>query len=535
MRKLTLTALVIATGVLAAAGRIAVWLDVPGSAAYQLVESAINGFEEGLEEAGLNPVPRDEVTSINTIIDPASDAQLALLASVLGCDYTASLTVTAEGDVVEILGLIYDPYAGVRLEDAALAEGPDDARKTARYLAEELTRALPTAGPLISLDEKWMTAQTALGDDDGVRFNDYLWIYRYDEPLVHPDTGEILGINVRVIGVGRIEDVREDHLSLVSLSPPAAGLEYEPSDRVRMLDEEDYERLGLTRGVVVPFGVFGFDDTETRPIPLPRPPLHPPGPEGVELKLEESIELGYSPVGLDASFEGVVLCGDDERLHLLPMKLGSEAERFIEAGSGGPVARLGGDVYLADSWGGVILEVEIETGEISRFTEEISPELLIRGGDGYLWAVVFSYSDDYLLTTYPALRISPGGEVVEVRELEAGKLNDFAVAPDGTLYYLTSFEPVRGLRPDGVIVEVGARMLPDPKALDTDHLGWLYVLDGNMGLVVFDSDQRIMGTWSGAGVVDLGNVDLIAVAENNVYLASNWDQVLYRLSFTYIH
>ncbi|MCK4592954.1 hypothetical protein KAU45_00530 [bacterium] len=535
MRKLALTLLVIATGTLAAAGRIAVWLDVPGSAAYQLVESARIGFEEGLEEAGLNPVPREEVTSINTVIDPKSDAQLALLATALGCDYVASLTVTTDGDGVKILGLVYDPYAGKRHESTALAESADGARKTARHLAEELTRALPTAGPLISLDERWMTAQTALGDGDGVRFNDYLWIYRYDEPLVHPDTGEILGVNVMVIGVGRVEDVRGDHLSLVSLSPPAAGLGYEPSDRVRMLDEEDYERLGLTRGMVVPFGVFGFGETEAAPVPLPRPPIHPPRPEGIELKLEESLELDYSPVGLDASFEGVVLCGDDERLYLLPMKLGSDAERIVETGGSGPVARLGGDVYLADSWEGAILKVETETGEVSRFTDEISPELLIRGGDGYLWAVVFSYSDGYLLTTYPALRISPGGDVVEVRELEAGKLNDFAVAPDGTLYYLTSFEPVRGQRPDGVIVEVGARMLPDPKALDTDHLGWLYVLDAKMGLVVFDSDQRIMGTWSGAGVVDLSNVDLIAVAENDVYLASNWDQALYRLSFTYVY
>jgi hypothetical protein len=536
MKRLVPVLLMIAGGVYAAAGRIAVWLDVPGSAAYQLVENTRTGFEEGLTAAGLAPVPREEVTSVNTVVDPTSDAQLALFASALGCDYAASLSVTVAGGVTQISGLVYDPYAGERHETpAAPVENAEGARRTAARQAEGLAENLPTSGPVVSLDGRWMTALAAVGFDDDVRFNDYLWVYRYGEPLVHPDTGEILGVGVVVVGAGRVEEVRGEHLALVSLSPPAAGLEYEPSDRVRMLDGQGYARLGFDRGTVVPFGVLGFGGTGTAPVPLPQPPIHPPGPEGVELELEESLELDYSPVSLDASFEGVVVSGDDGRLHLLPLELESGAERVVEAEGSGPAVLLGGEVYLADSWEGVILRGGLQTGGLSVFAEGISPELLISGGDGHLWVVVFSYSSGYFLATYPALKLSPSGDVAEVRELDAGKLNGIAAAPDGTLYYLASFEPVRGARPDGSTVEVGARMLPDPKALDTDALGWLYVVDGRTGLVVFDEGGRVMGTWGGAGVVDFRDVNLVAVAENNVYLASTWEGTLHRLGLSYLY
>ena len=535
MRKLVPVLLIIAAGALAAAGRIAVWLDVPGSSDYRLVEAARAGFDEGLTDAGLNPAPRDEVTSINTVIDPSSDAQLAQLAAALGCDYAAALTVEAAGGGVEISGLVLDPYSGKRYEGpAAPAESADGARTTAARMAGELAINLPTSGPVISLDEKWSTAQTALGAGDGVQFNDYCWIYRYGEPLIHPDTGEILGVTATVVGAGRVEEVRGDHLSLVSLSPPAEGLEYSPTDRVRALDGGTYERLGFARGTVVSFGVLGFGGAAAMPVPLPGP-VHPPGPEGVELKLEESLELDYTPVGLDASYSGVVLCDDDGRLHLLPLKIENGPELLVETGVSGPVARLGDEVYLANSWEGVVLRLAAGADEPEIFAEGISPDLLVAGGDGSLWAVVFSYSSGWDLVTYPALELGPAGDVVEVRELDAGKLNALAASPDGTLYYLASFEPIRGLRPDGSVFEVGARMLPDPKALDTDALGWLYVVDARSGLTVFDARQRVAGTWGGAGVVDFRNVNLIAVTDDGVYLASGWDRVLYRLSLSYTY
>jgi len=748
MRKLVPVLLIIAAGALAAAGRIAVWLDVPGSADYLLVEGARAGFEEGLTDAGLNVAPRDEVTSINTVIDPSSDAQLAQLAAALGCDYAAALTVTASpvaryynaindlppgstilvsmdldpstlpelepmlkatvrqaldhglkvisitlvpdapsiaerimlqvtdelnakyeatgderritmgedwvylgfragGDAVifqlgkeirtaypsdyygiplddlpmmtdvhslddmglvmtvsgtsnlpedwisyagapfgipvlvgctavyapayydylqtrriagmlgglkgaeeyekmisqpadaargvVISGLVFDPYAGKRYESpVALAQSADGARETAARLAGELAENLPTSGPVISLDARWSTAQAALGAGDGLEPNDYLWVYRYGEPLVHPDTGEILGVAVIVVGAGRVEEVRGDHLSLVSLSPPAEGLEYSPTDRVRALDEGTYAGLGFARGTVVSFGILGFGGAATLPVPLPVP-VHPPGPEGVELKLEESLELDYSPVGLDASSSGVVLCDDDGRLHLLPPRLESGPERVVETGVSGPVARLGDEVYLADSWEGVVLRLAAGSDAPEAFAEGISPELLVAGGDGSLWAVVFSYSSGWDLVTYPALELGPAGDVVEVRDLDAGKLDALAASPDGTLYYLVSFEPIRGLRSDGSVFEVGARMLPDPKALDTDSLGWLYAVDARSGLVVFDARQRVAGTWGGAGVVDFRNINLIAVTDDAVYLASGWDRILYRLSLAYTY
>lgn len=536
MGKLVPVLLIIAAGALAAAGRVAVWLDVPGSADYLLVEGARAGFEEGLTQAGLNVAPRDEVTSINTVIDPSSDVQLAQLAAALKCDYAAALTVTAAGGGVEISGLVYDPYAGKRYEGpVALAESADGARDMAARLAGELAKGLPTAGPVISLDAKWSTAQAALGADDGLQFNDYCWIYRYGEPLVHPDTGEMLGVAVTVVGAGRVEEVRGDHLSLVSLSPPAEGLEYSPTDRVRALDEGTYAKMGFARGTVVSFGVLGFGGNAAVPIPIPLPTVHIPGPEGVELKLEESLELDYTPVGLDVSSSGVVLCDDAGRLHLLSLKPKSGPERVVETGVSGPVARLGDEVYLADSWEGVVLRLAAGSDEPETFTEGISPELLVAGGNGSLWAVVFSYSTGWDLVTYPALELGPAGDVVQVRELSAGKLNALAASPDGTLYYLASFEPIRGLKSDGSVFEVGARMLPDPKALDTDSLGWLYVVDARSGLVVFDARQRIAGTWGGAGVVDFRNVNLIAVSDDAVYLASGWDRILYRLSLAYTY
>ncbi|OGD72018.1 MAG: hypothetical protein A2Y64_08195 [Candidatus Coatesbacteria bacterium RBG_13_66_14] len=524
-----------ATGALAAAGRVAVWLDVHGSSDYLLVEAARAGFEEGLTDAGLNVAPRDEVTSINTVINPAVDAQLAQLAAALGCDYAAALTVTAAGGGVEISGLVFDPFAWRRYESlVALAESADGARTMAARLAGELAKGLPAAGPVISLDARWSTVQAALGAADGLEFNDYLWVYRYGEPLVHPDIGEILAVTTTVVGAGRVEEVRGDHLSLVSLSPTAAGLAYAADDRVRALDEETYTRLGFARGTVVPFGVLGFGESATMPVPLPGP-VHPPGPEGVELKLEESLELDYSPVGLDASFSGVVLCYDDGRLHLLPLELKSGPERIVETGVSGPVARLGDEVYLADSWEGVVLRLGAGSAEPETFAAGISPDLLVAGGDGSLWAVVFSHSSGWDLVTYPALRLGSAGDVAEVRDLNAGKLNALAASPDGTLYYLASFEPIRGLAPDGTIFEVGARMLPDPRALDTDALGWLYAVDARSGLVVFAARQRVAGTWGGAGVVDFRNVNLIAVTDDAVYLASGWDRVLYRLSLTYTY
>ncbi len=535
MRKLVPVLLCIAAGALAAAGRVAVWLDVPGPADYSLVEAARTGFEEGLTDAGLNLAPRDEVTSINTVIDPSSDAQLAQLAAALGCDYAAALTVTAAGGGVEISGLVFDPYAWRRYEGpVAPAESADGARDMAARLAGELAQGLPTAGPIISLDAKWPTAQVALGAADGIEFNDYLWVYRYGEPLVHPDTGEVLGVSATVVGAGRVEEVRGDHLSLVSLSPTAEGLEYAPDDRVRALDGETYDRLGFARGTVVPFGVLGFGESAAMPVPLPGP-VHPPGPEGIELKLEESLELDYTPVSLDASSSGVVVCDDGGRLHFLPLKFKSGPDRVVETGVSGPIARLGDEVYLADSWGGAVLRLGAGSDEPETFAEGLSPDLLVAGGDGSLWAVVFSYSSDWDLVTYPALRIGPAGDVVEVRDLDAGKLNALAASPDGTLYYLASFEPIRGLEPDGSIVEVGARMLPDPQALDTDALGWLYVADARSGLAVFDTRQRVAGTWGGAGVVDFRNVNLIAVTDDAVYVASGWDRVLYRLSLAYTY
>jgi len=535
MRKLVPVLLLIVVAARAAAGRIAVWLDVPGPAGYLLVEAARAGFEEGLENAGLNVAPRDEVTSINTVVDPASDAQLARLAAALGCDYAAALTVTAAGGGVEISGLVFDPYAVKRYDGpVALAESADGARDLAARLAGELAENLPTAGPVVSLDAKWPTAQAAVGSADGVEFNDYLWVYRYGEPLVHPDTGEVLGVSATVVGAGRVEEVRGDHLSLVSLSPPAAGLEYSTADRVRALDEAAYARLGFVRGTVVPFGILGFGEGAALPVPLPGP-VHPPGPEGVLLKLEESLELDYAPVGLDASYSGVVVCDDDGRLHLLPLELKSGPERVVETGVSGPVARLGDEVYLADSWEGVVLRLGAADEEPETFAGGISPELLVAGGDGSLWAVVFCYSTAGELLTYPVLRLGPSGDVVEVRVPDAGKLNALAASPDGTFYYTSSFEPVRGQRPDGSTLEVGARMLPDPEALDTDALGWLYVVDSRSGLVAFDARQRVAGTWGGAGVVDFRNVNLIAVTDDAVYLASGWDRVLYRLSLAYTY
>src|SRR4030042_4246450 len=168
VRKLVPVLLVMATGALAAAGRVAVWLDVHGSSDYLLVEAARAGFGGGLTGAGWTVAPRDEVPSINTVINPAVDAQLAQLAAALGCDYAAALTVTAAGGGVEISGLVFDPFAWRRYESlVALAESADGARTMAARLAGELAKGLPAAGPVLSLAARWSTVHAALGAADG--------------------------------------------------------------------------------------------------------------------------------------------------------------------------------------------------------------------------------------------------------------------------------------------------------------------------------------------------------------------------------
>lgn len=534
-RRVTIVLLTAALAACAASGRVAVWVSASGTMPYHLTEGARAGFTEGLEEAGLNPVSSSEVYSLNLTVDPTDAADLALLASALGCDYVAVVEVQSDGAEFVLGGRLYEGYTGeLREGDTALVDEVADASRLASRIALRLADDLPDCGPLLSLGEGGATAQVALGSSDDVRRNDYGWVYRYGEPMIHPDTGENLGVGIVIVGVLRVEAVRGADVATAALSSTIGGLEYASTDRVRMFLDEDYAAGDFHRGTVVPFGELGFGEllTEEREVPLPDGGAGERGePLAVKLSLVDVEELDYSPVALDFVEGTLAVLGDDDRVHLYEDDL--TPRRSLEVDAAESLALHNGRLYLADSWSDTIVVQGLGGGALSTpetINDDLSAVLLVSGADGNLWTTTFSYSAGWDLYTYPALRLSDDGDVLEARALDdVGSLVSLAAAPDGTIYFLDNFGPVRGLTPEGDIVERGARMLREPKLLECDADGLLFVLDGTDGLVVFDEQGRVMGRWDGGGVIDLRNVDGLARGDGSCYLISNWDETLVRL------
>jgi len=551
MRRLTiLLVLILASLSLGAAGRMAILVEGQGLLPYSVMEMVSKSFETGFTEEGLNVVPKDEVQAINTVIDIGKPDQLAMLASALGCDYIATLRLDGRDWTYSLTAEVFDAFSGQIIDGYQLLK--IDKSKLDKEMVFEATRNLawnlPTSGPLVELragGEPSRVARTALGAGDEVEWNDYLWIYRFEKPLTHPDTGETLTKQgVVIVGVARVEKVEGRYLSLLALSEPTPDYSYHIKDRVRLFTEADYEEYGFARGIVTPFSTFGFGAVDNTVIFLPVTPTmpmmpstpsipqHPSEPVSVDFKLLERHAVAYEPVSISADYDGLAVVTTDDRIELLPLTLNARTGGTISFEDPLAAVRLDGFVYAINDWDGELYKIKPRSGDRQLLDDELDIDLLTLDGDGNLWCMVFSYFAGMDLLTHPALRLSPSGKVLEARDI-GERSEAFAVAKDGTIYTISVFGSIGGLRPDGGSFDLGARMLSNPQALAVDSLGWVYVVDGDEGLVVFNKSGDIVGRWDGGAAVNFSQIDSIALESNNLYLSSEWDQEILHLSLDY--
>lgn len=523
----------------AAAGTAAVWVAAEGMLPYQVPDSARSGFTAGLEEAGLEVLPQERVYAVNTVIDPASTADLSTLAAMLSCDFIGVISIKNDGDDYLLHGSLYDGFNGELIDgDTSLVDQLSTVSRLAERIAQRLAEDLPTCGPLFDPAADWSTAMLALGSADDVQLYDYGWVYRYGEPMTHPDTGASLGVGIEILGALRVAGVRGAELSVVALSEPLEGYEYSKDVRVRMFTPLDYQVNGFERGLVVDFSRLGFGEEEDVEVELPHSEPADSELAGVEIELLEILRPDYAPLALDLEDDLIAVLGDDEVVRLYPGALKNVAPLESTAADCDGLALLDGDLYLADSWSSTIYRRSASAAGADRepFTAELSVDVLASGADGNLWASTFSYSVGWDSYTYPALRLGRSGDVVEARALDvSGSVESLTAAPDGTVYYLSSFNPVKGLSGDGTTVERGARMLQEPRLLDCNTDGLLAVWDGEAGLVVFDAAGRIMGRWTGSGVLDPRNIDDLAFDGRLLALGSNWDGLIALLELDYVY
>ncbi len=550
MRRLTiLLVLILASLSLGAAGRIALLAEGQGLLPYSVMEMVGKSFESGFTEEGLNVVPDKEVESINTVIDISKPEQLAMLASALNCDYIATLRLDGRSWNYNLTAEVFDAFTGEIIDGYKLLN-IEKAKLDKELIFEatyELAGNLPVSGPLVELregGEPARVARMAIGAGYDIEWNDYLWIYRFEEPLIHPDTGEALTKQgLVVIGVARVEKVEGRYLSLLALSEPSPGYTYTRTDRLRLFSEKDYEEYGFSRGIVTSFSTFGFgaafDGTAiilptnpSTPTLPSTPPRHPSGPESVEFELVEQHKVAYEPVSISADYDGLAVVTDDDRIELLPLKLNARTGGTIVFEDPGSVARLDGVIYAVNDWDGELYKINPLSGDRKLLNDELDIDLLTVSGDGSLWCTVFSYFAGMDLLTYPALRLSTMGQVVEARAI-GEKTKALAITADGTIYTISVFGLVSGLRPSGDSFELGTRMLRNPLALAVDAMGWVYVVDGDEGLVVFNSVGEIVGRWSGGAMMDFSQMDSIALVGNDIYLSSVWEQNIVHLTLDY--
>lgn len=542
MRRVTLALLLCVLAALAASGRVVVWVSASGMMPFQLTEGARAGFTKGLEEAGLSPVSSTEVISVNMTVDPQSAEDLSSLAAALNSDYVAVIEVVNDGRDFLMSGRLYEGYTGELHEgDTALVDQISNASRLAERIARRLAEGLPTCGPFVEIARDGATATLALGSSQDVRRYDYGWVYRYGEPMIHPDTGKSLGVGIEIVGLLRVDNVRGPAVSSVTLSDTFGNLRYRATDRVRMFTTADYRAENIHRGALVPFVDFGFGDLFDLPYIVVPDPDEPDKPEvdktitGVRLELAEVRNLDYSPVDLDYADGRVYVLGDDDKVHLYRADL--TPDRSLNVGSAEAIAVHKGRLYVSDSWSSTITSHALGASGLSDarvINRDISAVKLVSGADGNLWTTAFSYSAGWSFYTYPALRLSENGTVVEARELDrSSSMKSLAVDPEGTVYYATSFGPVRGKTSGGNSFERASGTAKNPEAVATDNNGLLYVIDSREGLMVFDPQGNLLGSWKGGGVMDLRHIDGIICGDGSCYLISNWNEVLVRIDATF--
>lgn len=90
------------------------------------------------------------------------------------------------------------------------------AEKVANKVLERMNDMNPLVGMVVAVNTDEDTVTFDLGYDDGVKKGDIYTIYTETEPIVHPVTGEILGVDEKYVGTVKVEEVR-NNLSIAKI------------------------------------------------------------------------------------------------------------------------------------------------------------------------------------------------------------------------------------------------------------------------------------------------------------------------------
>ena len=90
------------------------------------------------------------------------------------------------------------------------------AEKVANKVLERMNKINPLVGMVVAVKPNEDTVTFDLGYEDGVKEGDIYTIYAEAEPIVHPVTGEILGVDEKYVGTGKVEEVR-NNLSIAKI------------------------------------------------------------------------------------------------------------------------------------------------------------------------------------------------------------------------------------------------------------------------------------------------------------------------------
>ncbi len=102
---------------------------------------------------------------------------------------------------------MYSP--GVSVNERVLISGA--AHNAAVKVLEKMNEITPLTGTVLNVDRAEDVVYFDLGYDDGVREGDTYTIYKEGTPLVHPVTGEILGIKETTLGTVKVKDVKSNY------------------------------------------------------------------------------------------------------------------------------------------------------------------------------------------------------------------------------------------------------------------------------------------------------------------------------------
>lgn len=102
---------------------------------------------------------------------------------------------------------MYSP--GVSVNQRNLISGA--ARSAAAKVLEKMNEITPLTGTILNVDKAEDVVYFDLGYDNGVREGDIYTIYKESTPLIHPVTGEILGIKETTLGTVKVRDVKSNY------------------------------------------------------------------------------------------------------------------------------------------------------------------------------------------------------------------------------------------------------------------------------------------------------------------------------------